>query len=168
MYEDILQQIKEVEQKIEGLTFEEARDVLCGFNYDGDIFDYDYKSFTGTIENNDGLPKMAGYYDIYNMECQIIASLSKEQIEQMQNKPSFTREEIVYKMQKYILSEFKTTNAFDFEVLGRAIKGCEQIAMSDDNLPINGYGYAKRKWCNADWQANRLIECALKNYARED
>ena len=58
-----------------------------------------------------------------------------------------TRKDII----KHIINTYNPTNAEEFEILGRAIKGCEV------------YGYrSKNRYTNADWQALRLVEQAIK------
>ena len=66
-----------------------------------------------------------------------------------------TREDII----KHIINTYTPTNAKEFEILGRAIKGCEVITiMYDGTLYYPG----KLKNTNADWEAMRLINNAIK------
>ena len=66
-----------------------------------------------------------------------------------------TREDII----KHIINTYNPTNAKEFEILGRAIKGCELIAIMDDGRL---YYPGKLKNTNADWEALRLINNAIK------
>lgn len=59
----------------------------------------------------------------------------------------------------YIIENYQPTNAKEFEILGRAIKGCELITiMYDGTLYYPG----KLKNTSADWEAMRLINNAIK------
>lgn len=67
-------------------------------------------------------------------------------------------------MRSYILADYHPTNAKEFEILGRALCGCNGVTISDDGGIVNGYGYTrKRSYSNADWRANELIDDAIKN-----
>jgi len=46
--------IQEVKKKIEGLSFDDACELLCGYNMDNELCDFDYWNFAGTIYNENG------------------------------------------------------------------------------------------------------------------
>lgn len=80
-YDDILEQIEEVEEIIKDLTFEQAAKSLNGYNNDKTLFDYDYKDFASTINNENGRPVMGYNYDIYE-NGQVLETLTKEEIKE--------------------------------------------------------------------------------------
>lgn len=59
----------------------------------------------------------------------------------------------------HIINNYNPTNAKEFEILGRAIKGCECIAILDDGRL---YYPGKLKNTHADWDAARLINNAIE------
>lgn len=73
-----------------------------------------------------------------------------------------TREEIIdlfNKVRNHIINTYQPTNAKEFEILGRAIKGCECLTiMYDGTLYYPG----KLKNTSADWEVKRLIDEAIK------
>ena len=66
-----------------------------------------------------------------------------------------TREEI----RNHIINTYNPTNAKEYEILGRAIKGCECIGILGDGTL---YYPGKLKNTNADWRASELINNAIK------
>lgn len=54
IYERALDDIDLVKKKIKGMSFEDARKALCGFNCNNEMFDYDFGCITGTVVNIGG------------------------------------------------------------------------------------------------------------------
>ena len=77
------------------------------------------------------------------------------------------QETLIKYSQEYILNSYKPTNAREYEILGRAIQGCNQIVLLDDFSILNGYGYIHNRFTNADWRASELIDEAIKNFKLE-
>lgn len=71
------------------------------------------------------------------------------------------RSEYITKLRKSILENYPAINAKEYEFLGRAIQGCNQISILEDGSVYNGYNYG-RKNTNATWQAGKLIDDAIK------
>lgn len=76
------------------------------------------------------------------------------------------REEYIAKMRKLICADYPAQNAKEYEILGRAIKGCNQISILDDGSVYNAYNYG-RKNTNATWRAGELIDEAIKELEKE-
>jgi len=79
----------------------------------------------------------------------------------------FERKLIVEYLQGYIIEKYHPTNAKEYEILGRAVVGCECIALFDDGSILNAYRYgkrARRSYPNAEWRASELIDEALNHY----
>ena len=67
-----LDKINEIRESIKDLTFEQAAQKLGGYNYDEDLFDYDYdiddsRCLVGTILNDNGKPYMPEYNNFYEV-----------------------------------------------------------------------------------------------------
>ena len=67
-----LDKINEIRESIKDLTFEQAAQKLGGYNYDEDLFDYDYniddsRYLVGTILNDNGKPYMPEYNNFYEV-----------------------------------------------------------------------------------------------------
>lgn len=58
-YREVYNDIQEVKAMIRGLSFEDACKKLYGFNEDGELFDYNYGDFEGTVINDNGLAKIS-------------------------------------------------------------------------------------------------------------
>ena len=78
-----------------------------------------------------------------------------------ENNLSDFRSEYIEKLRKSILENYPATNAKEYEFLGRAIQGCNQISILEDGSVYNGYNYGKKN-TNATWQAGKLIDDAIK------
>ena len=76
------------------------------------------------------------------------------------------REEYIAKLRKLILSNYPAINAKEYEILGRAIQGCNQISILDDGSVYNAYNYCKKN-TNATWRAGELIDEAIKELEKE-
>lgn len=76
------------------------------------------------------------------------------------------REEYIAKMRKLILSNYPAINAKEYEILGRAIQGCNQISILNDGSVYNAYNYS-RKNTNATWRASELIDEAIKELEKD-
>ena len=75
-----------------------------------------------------------------------------------------TNSEIAKNAQCYILENCHPSSAKEFEILGRALKGCGGIVALEDGSIFNGFGYARRRnWINADYLASRLIDDAIEH-----
>lgn len=57
-YKEAFAAIQRAKKLIKGLSFEEAREKLCGYNYDGEVFDFDYENITGTVWNENEMAKI--------------------------------------------------------------------------------------------------------------
>ena len=84
----------------------------------------------------------------------------------MQDRLSDFREEYIAKMRKLICADYPAINAKEYDVLGRAIQGCNQISILNDGSVYNAYNYA-RKNTNATWRAGELIDDAIKELEKE-
>ena len=91
---------------------------------------------------------------------------TKHQVCYMQDRLSDFREEYIAKMRKLICANCSTTNAKEYEIFGRAIKGCNQISILNDGSVYNAYNYG-RKNTNATWRAGELIDEAIKELEKE-
>lgn len=94
-FNKILKTIEQIEKEIKGLSFEQAAKSLAGYNYDGQLFDYDYPIddtyfLVGTIVNDHDKPVMYknSFYEIWTEETgnnrfasQILA-MTEEEIRQ--------------------------------------------------------------------------------------
>ena len=69
-YRRVLKDINLVKKMINGLTFEQAEEKLCGFNGDGTLFDYNFGDFEGTIYNENDKPVIHrnSSYGIFNKD----------------------------------------------------------------------------------------------------
>lgn len=83
-----------------------------------------------------------------------------------ENNLSDFREECIAKMRKSILSNYTPVNAKEYEILGRAIQGCNQISILDDGSVYNAYDY-DRKNTNTTRRAGELIDEAIKELEKE-
>ena len=76
--------------------------------------------------------------------------------------------DFIAKAQKWILENCHPSSAKEFEILGRALKGCTGIVAYNDGSVLNGFGYLKRRnWINADCLASNLIDNAIL-HVKED
>lgn len=73
--------------------------------------------------------------------------------------------DIVSSVRKIILGIYHPTNAKEFEILGRAIVGCEYLCIRDNKILNTYHTYQNRPYINADWRAVELIDRALKEIA---
>ena len=76
------------------------------------------------------------------------------------------REEYIAKMRKLICADYPAINTKEYEILGRAIQGCNQISILDDGSVYNAYNYG-RKNTNATWRAGELIDEDIKELEKE-
>lgn len=83
------------------------------------------------------------------------------QVFYMQDRLSDFRSEYITKLRELILENYPATNAKEYEFLGRAIQGCNQISILEDGSVYNGYNYGKKN-TNATWRASGLIDDAIK------
>lgn len=96
IFEKAQNAINEIREKIKGLTFDQASKELDGFNYDGELFDYNWGIdseyyLVGTIHNKDNQPTMDDDSTLYEIwfctsmldERQIISMTEKEIAEQV-------------------------------------------------------------------------------------
>lgn len=72
LFERTHKAISKVRDKINGMTFDQAANALGGYNYDEDLFDYDYgiddsRYLVGTILNDNGKPYMPEYNNFYEV-----------------------------------------------------------------------------------------------------
>jgi len=91
---------------------------------------------------------------------------TKHQVCYMQDRLCDFREEYIAKMRKLILSNYPAINAKEYEILGRAIQGCNQISILDDGSVYNAYNYGKKN-TNATWRASELIDEAIKELEKD-
>lgn len=77
------------------------------------------------------------------------------------------REEYIAKLRKLICADYPAINAKEYEILGRAIQGCNQISILDDGSVYNGYGYINGKNIRAAYIAGQLIDGAIKVLEKE-
>lgn len=162
-YMDAFLNIQKVKKQIKTMTFEDAKDFCVGFNCDGTLFDFNYGNITGTIFNEDDKPVLSGTscYDVYDSEYPEIQYAFHGTEAEIYQK---SREILISQLRDFILGTYHPTNAKEFEILGRALCGCNGITILDDGGIMNGYGYTRgRKYSNADWRANELIDDAIKN-----
>ena len=162
-YMDAFLNIQKVKKQIKTMTFDEAEKFYCGFNCDGSLFDYDCGNITGTICNEEDKPVLSDSccYDVYDSDYSKTGLVFHGTESEIYQK---SREILISELRKYILADYHPTNAKEFEILGRALCGCNGITILDDGGIMNGYGYARgRKYSNADWRANELIDDAIKN-----
>lgn len=87
---------------------------------------------------------------------------TKHQVCYMQDRLSDFREEYIAKMRKLICADYPAINAKEYDILGRAIQGCNQISILDDGSVYNGYGYINGKNIRAAYIASQLIDGAIK------
>ena len=154
--------IQKVKKHIQSMTFEDAKDFCVGFNCFGEYFDFNYGNITGTIYNEDGKPVFRDYscFDVYDSDSDIHWAFHGTESEIYQK----SREILISQLRDFILGTYHPKNAKEFEILGRALCGCNGINILDDGGIMNGYGYARgRKYSNADWRASELIDDAIKN-----
>ena len=86
-YRQALADIRQAKKKIKGLTFDEAKKVLCGFNCDSEVFDFDFGTITGTVTNKNGLATISKYtcFDIYSedfLETGLVDHLTEKEIKE--------------------------------------------------------------------------------------
>lgn len=88
----VLETLEQIQEKIKGLSFEQSARCLAGYNYDGQLFDYDYPIdetyfLVGTITNDHDKPCMFdnSFYEIWTEETgnnrfasQVLAMTRKE------------------------------------------------------------------------------------------
>lgn len=100
IFEKAQNAINEIRDKIKGLTFDQASKELGGFNYDGELFDYNWTIdgehyLVGTIYNKGGKPIMDDdallyeiWYETDMLNARQVLSMTefeiKEQIERLQ------------------------------------------------------------------------------------
>lgn len=83
-----------------------------------------------------------------------------------ENNLSNFREIYIRKLRELIFSNYPAINAKEYEILGRAIQGCNQISILDDGSVYNAYNYGKKN-TNATWRAGELIDEAIKELEKE-
>ena len=100
MYKNIIKklfkEIKAIRKEIKGLTFEQAGKRLGGYNYDGELFDYDWGIddglyLVGTIHDKNGKPYMdkdSSFYEVWDSGNgtfgeQVLSMTENEVIEQL-------------------------------------------------------------------------------------
>lgn len=76
------------------------------------------------------------------------------------------REEFIQKLRKLICADYPAVNVKEYEILGRAIQGCNQISILDDGSVFNTYNYS-RKNTKAMWKAEELIDSAINELEKE-
>lgn len=76
------------------------------------------------------------------------------------------REECIQKLRKLICADYPAVNVKEYEILGRAIQGCNQISILDDGSVFNTYNYS-RKNTKAMWKAEELIDSAINELEKE-
>ena len=84
-FKNALADIKTVRKMIKGLTFDDARVVLCGFNCFDGMFDYNFGCITGTITNKNGMAKMSKdtCFDVYDktfLETGLVDHLTEKEM----------------------------------------------------------------------------------------
>lgn len=77
------------------------------------------------------------------------------------------REEYIAKLRKLICADYPAQNAKEYEILGRAIQGCNQISILDDGSVYNVYGHINGKNIRAAYIAGQLIDGAIKVLEKE-
>ena len=87
-YKLAYENIQKVKELIRDLSFEDAAKKLAGYNYDDELFDFDFGNITGTIWNNHGMALLDNNpnYDVIdsdweNAEEPIEFNLSESEIE---------------------------------------------------------------------------------------
>ena len=84
-FSKVLETIKEWEDKMLGLTFEQAYKACIGYNYDGERFDYDLDDhLIGTIDNRNGMAFMDNehlYYEYWD-GGDMVFCMTKAEIEE--------------------------------------------------------------------------------------
>lgn len=96
IFKKLLKEIKAIRKEIKGMTFEQARKQLCGYNCDGELFDYDWEidselNIVGTIYNKDGkayMDKDSSFYEVWDSESgtfgeQVLSMTENEVREQL-------------------------------------------------------------------------------------
>lgn len=77
-----------------------------------------------------------------------------------------TRGELITWLQNWIIIHSYPMTAKDFEIYGRAIRGCYLISFNEDGSIYNGYAHYNRRNTNATWRAGELIDEAIREYER--
>ena len=96
IFKKLLKEIKAIRKEIKGLTFEQAGKRLGGYNYDGELFDYDWGIddglyLVGTVYNKKGkafMDKDHSFYEVWDSHSgtfgeQILSMTESEVIEQL-------------------------------------------------------------------------------------
>lgn len=96
IFKKLLKEIKAIRKEIKGLTFEQAGKRLGGYNYDGELFDYDWGIddglyLVGTIHDKNGKPYMdkdSSFYEVWDSGNgtfgeQVLSMTENEVIEQL-------------------------------------------------------------------------------------
>lgn len=162
-YIDAFLSIQKVKKDLKTMTFEEAKDLICGYNETAGSFEFNCGNVCGSVYNENNKPILKGdscfsVYDSEHTRNGIAFHGTESEIYQK------ARQSLIDEMRSYIFTVYRPTNAKEFEILGRALCGCNGITILDDGGIMNGYGYARgRKYSNADWRANELIDDAIKN-----
>ena len=162
-YVDAFLSIQKVKKDLNTMTFEDAKDLICGYNETADSFEFNRGNVCGSVYNENNKPILKGescfsVYDSEHTKNGIAFHGAEWEIYQK------ARESLIDEMRKYILADYHPTNAKEFEILGRALCGCNGVTILDDGGVMNGYGYTRRRsYSNADWRASELIDYAIKN-----
>lgn len=162
-YMDAFLSIQKVKRDLKTMSFEDAKELIFGYNETADSFEFNRGNVCGSVYNENNKPVLKGescfsVYDSEHTKNGIAFHGTEAEIYQK------SREILISDLRKYILVDYQPTNAKEFEILGRALCGCNGITILDDGGIMNGYGYTLgRKYSNADWRANELINDAIKN-----
>ena len=162
-YLDAFLNIQKVKRDLKTMTFEDAKDLICGYNETADSFEFNRGNVCGSVYNENNKPVLKGescfsVYDSEHTKNGIAFHGTEWELYQK------AREDLIDEMRSYILADYHPTNAKEFEILGRALCGCNGVTILDDGWIRNGYGCTRRRsYSNADWRANELIEDAIKN-----
>lgn len=84
-YKLAYESIQKVKELIRDLSFEDAAKKLAGYNYDDELFDFDFGNITGTVWNNHGMA-LSDNYDVIDSDWEnakepIEHNLSESEIE---------------------------------------------------------------------------------------
>lgn len=162
-YIDAFLSIQKVKKDLKTMTFEDAKDLICGYNETADSFEFNRGNVCGSVYNENNKPVLKGescfsVYDSEHTKNGIAFHGTESEIYQK------AREALIDEMRSYILADYHPTNAKEFEILGRALCGCNGVTILDDGGVMNGYGYTRRRsYSNADWRAIELIDESIRH-----
>lgn len=162
-YMDAFLSIQKVKRDLKTMTFEDAKELICGYNETADSFEFNCGNVCGSVYNENNKPVLKGescfsVYDSEHTKNRIAFHGTESEIYQK------AREALIDEMRSYIFTVYHPTNAKEFEILGRALCGCNGVALLDDGGVMNGYGYKhRRKYSDADWRAIELIDESMRH-----